>query len=302
MIDRVATKTDIERDAPTLKVLLADEFGETKETEACWLGDFIRWRAQGWLGTLSKFTTSIDIPTEGISVDIPETISQYLYGQYLYGQYLYEGLPVTSKILTISDAHSMVTDTPTATFSYHEPYQVYRKTEASTIEDDDEQSSSGLMQRELTSYVEDMIDHLFDSARELYFEDGMETDFSQDLISLVKKYENLAMGEISYLINYDRVDEEVASEALRWLARIDDASTYGWRLWLLEKSLLSKSPVVRDSAALGLLSMCDAHAIHHIQNAIERETITELRHDLQGALRELEVSLDAIAASGNKQS
>ena len=179
--------------------------------------------------------------------------------------------------------------------------QVYRQAEGSTIGDDYEQSSSALVRRELTRYVEDTIDRLFESARELYFEDGMETDFSRELVSLVKRYGNLAMSEISYLITYGRVDEEVASEALRWLARIDSASTYGWRLRVLEKSLSSKSPVVRDGAGLGLACMGNAHAIQYIRKAIEQETITELRYDLQGALEELEASLDALSTTGNKQ-
>ena len=109
------------------------------------------------------------------------------------------------------------------------------------------------------------------------------------------------MGEIGYLITYGRVDDEVASEALRWLARIDDPATYGWRLWLLEKNLSSKSPMVRDGAGLGLECMGDRHAIQYIGKAIEREPITELRHDLQGALEELEASLDADPTKDNYQ-
>jgi hypothetical protein len=151
---------------------------------------------------------------------------------------------------------------------------------------------SAVMQQELTRYIENTIDCLFETSREQNFEDGMESDFSRELVSLVKKYGNLAMAEISYLISYGGVDNEVAREALRCLARIDDPLTYGWRLWLLEKSLSSNSPIVRDGAALGLVSMGDAHAIEYIKKAIERETITELRYDLQGALEELEVFLD----------
>ena len=290
MTESAIASTDIEGTTPMLKVFLTDEFGKTKETEVGLLGNFIRWRAQDWLGTLSKFPTTFTYTPTGITVDMPEATSQDFYS----------GFHVVGKILSISDAHNMVADVPTTKVSTREP-QVYRQAEASTVGDDYEQSSSTIMQRELTRHVEDTTDRLFESARELYFEDGMETGFSRELVSLVKKYGNLAMAEISYLITCGRVDEEVASEALHWLARIDDASTYGWRLWVLEKSLSSKSPVVRDGAALGLVSMGDAHAIQYMRKAIEQETITELRYDLQGALKELEVSLDAVPATGNKQ-
>jgi len=290
MTESAIANTDIEGTTPMLKVFLTDEFGKTKETEVGLLGNFIRLRAQDWLGTLSKFPASFTYTPTGITADMPEAT----------GQDLYSGFHVVGKVLSISDAHNIVAGVPTMKVSTREP-QVYRQAEASTVGDDYEKSSSTIMQRELTRHVEDTIDRLFESARELYFEDGMETDFSRELVSLVKKYGNLAMGEISYLITCGRVAEEVASEALRWLARIDDASTYGWRLWVLEKSLSSKSPVVRDGAALGLVSMGDAHAIQHIRKAIDQETITELLYDLQGALKELEVSLDATSTKDYSQ-
>jgi len=288
MTERTPVNTDIKGTPPMLKAFFTDEFGKTKETEVGLVGNFIRWRVQDWLGTLSRFPTTPTYTPTAITVDMPEATSQDCYS----------GFPVVGKILSIYDAHNMVADVPTTKVPTRKP-QVYRQAEASTVGDDYEQSSSTIMQRELTRYVLNTIDCLFESARELYFEDGMETDFSRELVSVVKKYGKLAMGEINYLITCGKVDEEVASEALRWLARVNDASTYGWRLWVLEKSLSSKSPVVRDGAALGLVSMADAHAIQYITKAIEQETIAELRYDLQGALRELEACLDAASATGN---
>lgn len=289
MTESAIANTDIEGTTPMLKAFLTDEFGKTKETELGLLGNFIRWRAEDWLGTLSKFPAAFTYTPTGITVDIPQAASQDFYS----------GFHIVSRILSISDGHNMVADVPTTKVSPREP-QVYRQAEASTV-GEIEQGASTIMQQELTKYVESTIDHLFESAEEQYFEDGMESDFSRELVSLVKKYGNLAMGEISYLITCGRVDEEVATEALRWLGRIDDASTYGSRLWVLEKSLSSKSPVVRDGAALGSVSMGDAHAMQYIRKAIEQETIAELRYDLQGALKELEVSLDATPTTDNKQ-
>ncbi len=292
MTERTVANTDVEGTTSMLKAFLtdADEFGKTEETELDLSGNFIRWRARDWLGELSKFPAAFTYTPTGITIDTPQAASQDFYS----------GFHIVSKILSISDEHNMVADVPATKVSTRKS-QAYRQTEASTVGDDYEQSPSSIQQRELTRYVENTIDRLFESARELYFEDGMGTYFSRELVSLIKKYGNLAMAEISYLITYGRIDEEVASEALRWSARIDDASTYGWRLWVLEKGLSSKSPVVRDGAALGLVSMGDAHALQYMRKAIEQETITELRYDLQEALKELEVSLDAVPATGNKQ-
>lgn len=289
MTESTVANTDVEGTTPMLKAFLTDEFGKTKETELGLSGNFIRWRARDWLGALSKFPTAFTYTSTGITIDISEAASQDFYS----------GFHIVGKILSISDEHNIVADVPATKVSTRKS-QAYRQAEASTVGDDYEQSPSAIRQRELMRYVENTVDHLFETAGELYFEDGMETDFSRGLASLVKKYGNLAVGEISYLITYDRVDEEIASEALSCLARIDDASTYGWRLWLFEKNLSSKSPMVRDAAALGLVSMDDAHAIPYIRRAIDQETIPELRRDLQGALKELEVSLDATPTTKNK--
>lgn len=281
MTQRTTANTGIEGAIPPLKAFFRDALGISKEAQVGRLGNFIRWRFQDWRGTVLEFPDIYAYGTTGATVDLSEAISLYFH----------RGPGVLGKIVSITDAHNIVVDMPAAEVSSRKP-QVYRQTQASTVEEDVEQGPSTVMQQELTKYVESTIDHLFESAEEQYFEDGMESDFSRELVSLIKKYGNLAMSEIAYLITYGRVDNEVASEALRWLGHIDDPLTYGWRLWILEKSLSSNSPIVRDGAGLGLASMGDAHAIQYIKKAIERETITELRYDLQGALEELEVSLD----------
>jgi hypothetical protein len=289
MTQRIMTNTDIQGVTPVPKVFFKDVLGMLREAQVGWFGSLMRCRVQDRLGTVLEFPNIYPYATTDTTVDLLEVVSQSFYGRAW----------VDSRMLNISDTHNMVADIPATKIPSYKP-QAYMQAEASTVEDV-EQSPSSVIQRELTRYVEKNIDILFESAEELYFEDGMETDFSRELVSLVKKYGNLAMGEIGYLVIYARVDEEVISEALRWLARTNDPSTYGWRLWILEKSLSSKSPSVRDSAALGLVFMRDAHAIPYIKKAIEQETITELRYDLQGALKELEASLDAIPATGNKQ-
>jgi len=290
MTQRTTANTDIEGTTPTLKAFFRDALGVPKEAPLGRLGSFIRWRLQDWPGTVLEFPDIRLQELTGTTIDLSEAISPYSH----------RGPGVFGKIVSITDAHNTVVDMPTAEALSRKP-QIYRQAEASTVGDDYEQSSSTIMQRELTRHVEDAINHLFESAEEQYFEDGMGSDFSRELVSLIKKYGNLPMSEITYLITHDRVDKEVASEALRWLGRIDDPSTYGSRLWVLEKSLSSKSPLVRDGAALGLASMRDAHAVQYIRKAIERETITELRYDLQGVLEELETSLDATSTKDDSQ-
>jgi len=289
MTQEAIANTDIEDATPALKAFFIDNLGIPEEAELGRLGNFMRWRFQDWQGTVLECPkVHLQEPT-CITIDLSKASSQHFHrGQGVFG-----------KFVNITDAYSIVVNVPTPEVSSLKP-QVYRQAETSTVEEV-EQRPSTIIQQELTRYVERTIDRIFESAKEQYFEDGMESDFSRELVSLVKKYGNLAMGEINYLITCGRVDEEVASEALHWLGRIDDASTHGWRLWVLEKSLSSKSPVVRDGAALGLVYMGDAHARQYIKKAIEQETIAELRYDLRGALKELEASLNAIATTDDKK-
>jgi hypothetical protein len=93
---------------------------------------------------------------------------------------------------------------------------------------------------------------------------------------------------LSHLILAKDIDEEVASEALRWLGRMEDTKSYSKRLWLLERGLASPSPIIRDGAALGLASLDDRHAIPYLRLAVEREELDELRFNLGQVLDQLE--------------
>ena len=136
--------------------------------------------------------------------------------------------------------------------------------------------------------IDQKIETLFGAAREQVFEDGMESDFSKELISLVKKYGNAAITVLTRLIITEQVNAEVASEALRWLGNIEHPASYRSRLWLLERSLFCSSARVRDGAALGLASLDDPHAIPHLRRAIQRENCNELRKDIEQVLIQLE--------------
>ena len=132
------------------------------------------------------------------------------------------------------------------------------------------------------------IEAIFWTAKGDFFEDGMESTFSQKLNSFVRKYGSNALEAITCLIVYERVDPEVAGEALRWLGRIDHTESYKYRRWLLERSLSSPSTRVRDGAILGLASMDDKHAISYLRRAVEKEQCSELKADMKSVLEQLE--------------
>lgn len=290
MKQRTSATTAIEGTTPTLRFLATDALRVPEGAPLDRFRRFTRWRLQDWTGTVLAYQDIRLQELTDITIGLSEPITPYYHR--------WSGL--LDRMVSITDAHNAVVDVPT-TEALQRKRRIYRQADASTAADEYGESSSTIIQRELMRHVEDAVTHVFGSAEDQNFEDGMESDFSRELLSLLRRYGDIAMSEICYLIICDRVAEEVASEALRWLARIDDASTYGWRLWLLEKSLSSKSPVVRDGAALGLVSMCDPQSIQYMKEAIEQETIPELRSDLQGALRELEAFLDVLPITGNQQ-
>jgi HEAT repeats len=129
---------------------------------------------------------------------------------------------------------------------------------------------------------------LLASGKEQVFEDGIESEFSKALIAFIKKYGYDALAELAYFIVYEKVSTEVAAEALRWLGLMSHPLSYHWRLWLLERSLSSRSARVRDGASLGLAFLDNPDAIPYLRQAIEREPIAELRGDMQQVLAQLE--------------
>lgn len=173
--------------------------------------------------------------------------------------------------------------------------------EGSTVQERLEQTENSTTQLERPEGIEQQIDTLFEEAIDQDFEDGMESRFSRELLSLVRKYGDFAMNEINYLIIHKGVNSEVAAEALLWLGDMDNPATYDYRLWLLEISLGSSSSRIRDRAALGLASMADPHAIPYIREAIDRETCTELREDIAQVLAELEANYYDSHTKDNKQ-
>lgn len=129
---------------------------------------------------------------------------------------------------------------------------------------------------------------LFEAAQDQYFEDGMESEFSRGLTALIAAYGNMTVHELAYLVLSEKVNAEVASEALRWLGNMPHGSSCHCRLWLLERSLLCSSPMVRDGAILGLASLDDPRAIPYIKRAIEREQCEALRKNMEQVLVQLE--------------
>lgn len=130
--------------------------------------------------------------------------------------------------------------------------------------------------------------NLLEATKEEDFEDGMESEFSKHLVSLVQKYGSDTVELLIYLIACENMKAEVAAETLRCLGRTDHPETYRERLWLLERSLKCSSATVRDGGVLGLASLDDPHAIPYLKRALKKEKNLELRQHMERVLAQLE--------------
>lgn len=141
---------------------------------------------------------------------------------------------------------------------------------------------------------------LFIAAREDVFEDGMNSNFSRNLIEFIFTYGHAAMEMIIPIIFSKQTNTDISSEALRVVGRINHKSTHRDRLWLLERGLYSSSARIRDGAILGLAFLNDPYAIAPLTAAIARESLPELRQDMEQVLAQLE-GTDGIFAKENTE-
>ena len=141
---------------------------------------------------------------------------------------------------------------------------------------------------EIAHAVYQQLDAALAASAEEVFEDGMESELSRRLDSLVKEYDGIAVEAIAKKIINEKVNAELAAQTLRCLGRIDHKPSYAYRRWVLEKCLECSSTMQVEGAALGLASMDDAHAIPYLRKAIEREDLPELIEDLEQVLSQLE--------------
>ena len=129
---------------------------------------------------------------------------------------------------------------------------------------------------------------VLESARDEVFEDGTHSSLSRGLLALIRDNGAVAVEVLANLIVGRRVDDEAASETLRFMGRVRHLPTHSLRLWLLERCLNHPSAPVRDGALLGIASLRDPRAAPHLRAAMVREPIPGLREDMEQTLEFLE--------------
>ena len=136
--------------------------------------------------------------------------------------------------------------------------------------------------------LEQQIFSLFHAASDGISDDELFKAFSDKLSTLVILYGDAAVETMAPFIIGDKANAEIASAALNCLSHIEGRIAYNYRMWVIERSLQSRSSWIRDAAALGLESMDDPSAIPYIREAHSREQNSELRRYLQSVLEYLQ--------------
>jgi hypothetical protein len=152
------------------------------------------------------------------------------------------------------------------------------------VEDQSLRALSSTRAREIPEELEREVERAFEAAREEEFEDGMESQFSKKLLALIQTRGDLAVEAVNRVIFDKNSDAEVAAEAMRWLGQLRDRETHSYRVWVLKQGLESASPRIRDGAVLGLSFLGDPRVIPDLEQAYVRETVAELRSDIQAVL------------------
>jgi len=118
---------------------------------------------------------------------------------------------------------------------------------------------------------------LFEKGASEFFHDGMDSNFSRSLLSLLGSRAADALSAIAEYLSGNEGNPEVVSEALRWVAEFGGPDTLPKRWSILRRGLKSRFPVVRDGAILGFAALDDPRAHSLLLEARESEQIRELQ-------------------------
>jgi HEAT repeat protein len=124
-------------------------------------------------------------------------------------------------------------------------------------------------------------------AKEERFQDGMESNLSQGLAAMIRRYPADAMATLRNIIDSGGVSKSLTAEVIESVSRVNNPESRDARFSLVVSYLRDDSPVVRDAAGTALAYMDDKRAIDYLQSAIEAEPIPTLREDLAQVAEQL---------------
>ena len=131
------------------------------------------------------------------------------------------------------------------------------------------------------------LDQLIAVAHDEFFEVGVESRFSRGLQQLFRLDSPVVLQYLRTMLKENYTSSEVLAEILRWASHQEASSIRALVIDLLSSGLCHMSSLVRDEAALGLAYLDQTAALARLPEALERETVPELREDLTKLIRSL---------------
>ena len=132
------------------------------------------------------------------------------------------------------------------------------------------------------------IRELFEQGASEFFHDGVHSNFSRTLLKTLAQHGQAAFRAIADYLFSGNAKPDIVSEALRWFADFNDASTLSQRWAILQRTLKDRSPRVRDGAILGFAALDDPRASPLLLEARDLEQIGELRALIDQVVAQLE--------------
>ena len=136
--------------------------------------------------------------------------------------------------------------------------------------------------------VEEQLDRLCLAAHDEPFEVGVESRFSRELQRLCAYHPTAVLQSLRVRLIHGGTSPEVLSEILQWASRQEAGTIRPLVVELLSTGLHHTSSLVRDAAASALAYLDERAAVSHLRQALARETVSELREDLEDLIRSLE--------------
>lgn len=132
-----------------------------------------------------------------------------------------------------------------------------------------------------------VIDFL-DPYRGQQFDADVAYDFMTDLDAFIHAKGPSAIRIITDLATRRLLDEDLMSEALRALGRIENQATNEQRYQVLMSFITHDSPIVRDAAVSGLSFLDDTRALPHLRMLLQTEIVPVLNNNIRVAIESLE--------------
>lgn len=162
------------------------------------------------------------------------------------------------------------------THLYHEIFD--------TISSHVAQISSGDIQIQQTAI------NLFDTYRHEEFDTDIAYEFTNDLDTFIQTNGEAAIRIINNLMKKQVFDENIISETLKALGRIENKNTKEQRYQVLMYFIKHDSAIIRDGAVSGLSFLDDKRALPQLYMLFETETVPILKNNIEVAIKGFELS------------